>query len=85
MTDERQTGVTEDTHLTPGHVLTILGRGGDTRHNLGLLGLEHWRVVVDILDVDPDDHLTLAGPFRAFALDVQGVEEERNLFGGFGS
>lgn len=73
------------THLDPGHVVTILGRGGDTRHNLGLLGLEHWRVVVDILDVDPDDHLTLARPSRAFALNVQGVEEERNLFGGFGS
>ena len=54
--------MTVDTYLDPGHVVTILGRGGDTRHYLGLLVPEHWRVVVDILDVDADDHLALSGP-----------------------
>lgn len=57
-------GITRDrdTHLDPGHVVTILGRGGHTRHYLGLLVPEHWRVVVDILDVDADDHLALSRP-----------------------
>ena len=38
-------------------------------------------VVVDVSDGDPDDGLALPGAAAALALDVQRVEEQRNLLG----
>ena len=69
-------------HLDPRHVVAVLGRGRNTRHDLGLPVLELRGVVIDVLDVDADDDLALPGAPGPLALYVEGVEEERNLLGG---
>ena len=62
-------------------MMTIFCCGRNTGYQFSSVRLEHGIVVVNIQDVHPHDHLALPGALASLALDVEGVEEERNLLG----
>ena len=63
-------------------MMTIFCCGRNTGYQFSSVRLEHGIVVVNVQHVHPHDHLAFPGAFAALALDVESVEEERNLLGG---
>ena len=68
-----------DNYLDFGDMMTIFCCCRDTGNQFSSVRLEHWIVVVYIQNIDPHDHFPLAGSLASLALDVECVEEERNL------
>ena len=60
-------------------MMTIFCCGWNTGYQFSSVRLEHGIVIVNIQHVHPHDHLALPGTLAALALDVESVEEERNL------
>ena len=71
----------EDNYLDFGDMMTIFCCGRNTGYQFSSVRLEHGIVIVNIQHVHPHDHLALPGALASLALDVQSVEEERNLLG----
>ena len=67
-------------------MMSILSCGRNTGHQLrvSVILVKLGSVVIDIIDINSDNHFSLSRTFRSFPFNVESVEEERHLLGRLG-